>query len=192
MSNLLLALEDWAQAIELGCSVDLIYMDFTKAFYSVSHKRLLVKLESAGIKGEVLQWIITLLTNRKHRVSGNLSNWTYAKSGVPQGSVLGSILFVIFINDMPNLVWNSCKLFADDAKIDTSSLQGDINSQTQWSHIWNLPSNEEKCKSMKIGKENTAQTYQMNEHELEQVEEEKDLAVITDKKPSNFIHTLRL
>ena len=75
MSNLLLALEGWTQAIELGYSVDLMYTDFIKAFYSVSHKRLLVQLESAGIKG-VLQWIITFLSNRKHRVSveGKLSN----------------------------------------------------------------------------------------------------------------------
>ena len=137
MSNLLLALEEWTQTIELGYSVDLIYTDFTKAFDSISHKRLLVKLESVGMKGEVLQWIITFLSNRKHRVSveGKLSNWDYAKSGVPQGSVLGPILFVIFINDMPNLVQSSCKLLADDAKVYTSiktntdktSLQGDIN-----------------------------------------------------------------
>ena len=152
----------------------------------------MVKLESAGIKGEVLQWIITLLTNRRHRVrvEGKLSNWAYAKRGVPQGSVLGPILFVIFINDMPNLVRNSCKLFADDAKIytsiktnaDTSSLKGDINSLSQWSQIENLLFNEEKFKSLRIGKESTAQTYQMHGHELKQVGEEKDLGVIFDKK----------
>ena len=102
--------------------------------------------------------------------------------------------------NMPKLVRNSYKLFADDTKIytniktnaDTSSLQGDINSLAHWSHIWNLPFNEEKCNSMRIGMESTAQTYQMNGHELEQVEEEKDLGVIIDKKNSNFIHTLRL
>ena len=149
ISNLLLALEDWTQAIELGYSVHLIYTDYTKTFDSVSHKRLLVKLESTGIKGEVMQWIITFLTNRRHSVSveGKLSNWAYAKSGVPQSSVLGPIIFDIFINDVPNLVRSSCKHFADDAKIytsiktnaDTSSLQGDINSIF---HKWNLPFNE--------------------------------------------------
>ena len=74
MSNLLLTLEDWTQAIELGYSVDLIYTDFITAFDSVSHKQFLAKLESAGIKGEVLQWMMTFLTNRRHRVSveGNL------------------------------------------------------------------------------------------------------------------------
>ena len=115
----------------------------------------------------------------------NFLTGPFVKSGVPQGSLLGPTLFVIFINDIPSLVRNSCKRFADDAKfytsiktnVDTSSLQGDINRLAHWSHIWNLPFNEEKCKSMRIGKESTAQTYKMYGHELEQVEEEKDLGV---------------
>ena len=67
----------------------------------------------------ILQWIITFLSSRKHRVSvvGKLSNWAYANGGVPQGSVLGPILFVIVISDIRNLVRSSCKHFADDAKI---------------------------------------------------------------------------
>ena len=91
---------------------------------------------------------------------------------------------------MPNLVQISCKLFADDAKIYTSiktstdktSLQGDINHLSQWSDKWNLPFNEEKCKSMRIGKESTAHIHQMNGHELEQVEEVKDLGFTIDIK----------
>ena len=158
-----------------------------------------IKPESAGIKGEVLQWIISFLTNRRHRVSveGKLSNWAYVKSGVPQGSVLGPTLFVISINDMPNLVRCSCKHCADNAKFytsiktnaGTSSLHGDINSLALWPHIWDLPFNEEKCKSTRIGKESTAQTYQMNGHELEQLEVEKDLDVIIDKKLKFHTHT---
>ena len=72
---------------------------------------------------------------------------------------------------------------------DTSSLQGDLNSLAHCSHIWNLPFNEEKCKSTRIGKELTAQTYQMSGHELEQMEEEKDLDVIIDKKKNLKFHT---
>ena len=114
--------------------------------------------------------------------------------GFPQGSVLGPILFVIFINDMPNFVQSSCKLFVDDAKIYTSiktNYRQDITSRgyKQWSHKWNLPFNEEKCKNMRIGKESTAHTYQMNGHELVQVEEEKDLGVIIDKKDPQISYT---
>jgi len=199
MTNLLLAIEDWTSAIELGYNIDIIYTDFAKAFDSVPHNRLLVKLESIGIRGEVLQWIKAFLTKRKHRVNveGEISSWTYPKSGVPQGSVLGPTLFVIFINDMPNVLQNCCKLFADDAKVydkiktngDTSSLQEDIDRLLQWSHTWNLPFNEEKCKSMRIGKTTNTIRYYMNEHELETIEEEKDLGVIIDNKLNFHTHT---
>ena len=136
MTNLLLSIEDWTEAIELGTDIDVIYTDFSKAFDSVPHKRLLVKLESIGIEGQVLDWIKSFLTGRRHRVyvDGELSGWVNAKSGIPQGSVLGPTLFVIFINDLPNTIKNCCKLFADDTKLyraikteeDTVSLQDDI------------------------------------------------------------------
>ena len=143
MTNLLLAMEEWTEAMESGYDIDIIYTDFAKAFDSVPHKRLAVKLKSLGINGEVLRWIEAFLSGRRHRVSidGELSDWVYVKSGIPQGSVLGPILFVVFINDMPRVINNCCKLFADDAKIysaihsedDTVSLQNDINSLVEWS-----------------------------------------------------------
>ena len=118
MANLLQAMDDWTKAIELGHNIDVIYTDFSKAFDSVPHKRLQVKLESIGIEGQVLRWLKAFSTGRKHRVSveGELSEWVYAKRGIPQGSVLGPILFVIFINDLPFAIKNCCKMFADDTK----------------------------------------------------------------------------
>ena len=90
MTNLLQAMDDWTKAIEFGHNIDLISTDFAKAFDSVPHKRLLVKLESIGIEGEVLRWLKAFLTGRRHRVNvGELSDWVYATSGIPQGSVLG-------------------------------------------------------------------------------------------------------
>ena len=122
--------------MQSGYDIDIIYTDFAKAFDSVPHKRLAVKLESLCINGEVLRWIEAFLTGRRQRVSvdSELSDWVCVKSGIPQGLVLGPIQFVVFINDMPRVIKNCCKLFADDAKIyiqsedDTVSLQNDINS----------------------------------------------------------------
>ena len=197
MTNLLLAMEEWTEAMESGYDIDIIYTDFAKAFDSVPHKRLAVKLKSLGINGEVLRWIETFLSGRRHRVSidGELSDWVYVKSGIPQGSVLGPILFVVFINDMPRVSNNCCKLFADDAKIysaihsedDTVSLQNDINSLVEWSTLWQLPYNIEKCKCMHIGRKSTAHSYQMNDHILENVNEEKDLGVII-RQPTEISH----
>ena len=190
MTNLLSALEVWTEAIESGCNIDVIYTDFAKAFDTVPH--LLIKLESIGIVGEILRWIMSFLTGRKHKVcvDGECSSWACAKSGISQGSVLGPTLFVIFINDMSNAIKNSCMLFADDAKLyrtiqtkeDASSLQEDIDSLVRWSLNWQLPFNVEKCKIMRIGNDKNPQTYYMNEQPLDYVKEEKDLGVVVDNR----------
>ena len=118
MTQLIESLEARGKMIE-GEPVDVIFIDFAKAFDSVPHKRLLVKLQSYGIHGKLLEWIRSFLNNRRKRVhvDGVYSEWAHVKSGVPQGSVLGPILFVLYINDMPKVVENTCKLFADDAKL---------------------------------------------------------------------------
>ena len=98
--------------------IDVIYIDFSKAFDSLSHVRLLSKLEKYGIQGNILGWIKSFLSGRCQRVGveGSISNWTSVTSGIPQGSVIEPVLFVIFINGMPSMTSSICKLFADDAK----------------------------------------------------------------------------
>ena len=132
------ALEDWSEALEFGYNIDVIYTEFAKAFDSVPHNRLLPKLKSLGIEGDVLKCIKSFLTGRRHRVSveGELSDWVDVVSGIPQVSVLGPTLFVIFNNAMSNVARNCLKLFADDvkpyitirSKDDVISLQNDINN----------------------------------------------------------------
>ena len=122
------------------------------------------------------------------RVEDQYSSWKDVKSGIPQGSVLGPILFVLFINDMPDIVDNMCQLFADDAKLfscielrddrQKNLLQKDINALSDWSVKWNLPFNVGKCKVLHLGKSNPCWRYQMTGKKLVDMEEEKDLRVL--------------
>ena len=116
-------LEHWTRDLDEShtCSFDCIYLNFKKAFDSVPHQRLIMKLYSFGIRGNILNWIGDYLSERTQRVSvnGHLSCQSRVISGIPQGSVLGPILFIIFINDLPTVTVSDVKLFADDTKLYT-------------------------------------------------------------------------
>ena len=160
VSQLLETMELWCNYIEEGKCVDVLYTDFSKAFVSVPHTRLISKIETYGISGKLLDWINAFIGNRKQRVKVKdcLSQWANVTSGVPRGSVLGRILFLIYINDMPFEVQNICKLFSDDVKLfcpmtkETSTLQSESESIYAWSEKWQLSFNVGKCKILHIGK----------------------------------------
>ena len=128
------------RAIDQGVQTDIAFLDFSKAFDSVSHPHLISKLDQIGIKGHLLQWFTSYLNNRVQRVviNGKNSEWLPVTSGVLQGSLLGPALFVLFINDMPRAVsqCSTLALFANDAKCfptirspsDCVQFQGDINN----------------------------------------------------------------
>ena len=134
----------WTLIIDDGSSVDAIYFDFAKAFDSMPHKRLLKKIEKLGLEGNALQWIRDFLAGRRQRVSvnGSVSDWAAVKSDVPQGSVLGSVLFVTFINDLPGAVLSMCVIYADDTKsiVQSTTVKTEISYRRTlmyWS-IWQI------------------------------------------------------
>ena len=142
VTQLLETLEYWSMHLDSGLGVDAIYLDFQKAFDSVPYQRLLKKVRSYGVCDHVYKWIESFLKERRQRVTVNRaeSNWAIVESGIPQGSVLGPILFIIFINDMPGETVCPLKLFADDAKLfhcvtsenDCKALQDDLDKLQEW------------------------------------------------------------
>ena len=135
-------------------------MDFQKAFDKVPHRRLLLKVRRYGIRGKILKWIEGFLTHRKQRVviEGEYSNWVNVDSSVPQGTVLGPLAFLLFINDLPEGVKSTCRLFADDCILyskvsgpeDANRLQNDLDKLSAWQDKWQLGFNAQKCHVMRI------------------------------------------
>ena len=184
-------MEDFTRLIDEKDSIDVIYLDFRKAFDSVPHERLFVKLRAYGIAGNILYWIRSFLTDRKQRVvvRNKASEFRSVTSGVPQGSVLGPLLFILFINDIPDGIDNSLMMFADDTKLygsarNSMSIQNDLVSLYRWSSDWQMEFNISKCKILHIGRTNPFVDYFMDSDHLipmQDTESEKDLGVIFDR-----------
>ena len=181
-------LEDITASIDEGSEIDMIYLDFSKAFDSVPYRRLLKKLEAHGIKGKILSWIKDFLIGRKQQVvvNGIKSKKSDVISGVPQGSVLGPSLFVLYITDIDIGIRSNIQKFADDTKIyrqidsedDIKILQEDLIKLEEWSKKWLLKFNVDKCKTMHFGHANPEFSYELNGKKLNRSSEEKDLGVI--------------
>ena len=172
-------------------SVDVIYLDFKKAFDTVPHKRLIKKLYAHGIRNRVLEWIENWLKDRRQRVviNGVESNWVNVSSGVPQGSVLGPLLFIIYINDLDDTTNCAVSKFADDTKIgakilnldDRDHLQSDVNIINNWAKKWQLSFNVDKCCVMHFGTRNRQHNYHMTNLDIKSVDETKDLGTIVTR-----------
>jgi hypothetical protein len=191
LTNLLDFYDTLIKQYEEDKAVDVIFLDLQKAFDKVPHERLLVKLYALGIRGNAHKWIKNWLTGRIQRVNikGIKSDWKPVTSGVPQGSVLGPILFLCYINDIDEGIDGYITKFADDTKLmnpasttkDTSILQKDLNKISNWAEKWQMKFNANKCKVMHIGCKNILNDYTMDAVNLKSVERESDLGVIIDK-----------
>ena len=145
--------------------MNVVYLDFKKAFDKVPHQRLILKLKAHGIGNDVINWIEKWLTHRRQRVivDGESSNWKSVLSGVPQGSVLGPILFLIYIyiNDLEDDISSKVLKFADDTKVfrkvtndtDKQSLQDDLDKLVKCSNKWQTLFNFGKCKCIHMDME---------------------------------------
>ena len=185
LSNLLAFLDKVTDYVDKDINVDVIFLDLAKAFDKVPHVRLMNKVRAHGVHGVISNWIENWLKGRKQRVCirGEGSTWLEVISGVPQGSVIGPILFLIFINDMDCGIINWLLEFAVDAKLfgkiqsdmDNITLQEDLQRLFDWAKEWQMEFNLDKCKVMHIGNSNKNFKYYMDNKELEKVQEEKDI-----------------
>nr|VZI20748.1 unnamed protein product [Spirometra erinaceieuropaei] len=188
LSNLLACLEIWTRALEEGFEVDIVYIDFRKAFDTVPHQRLLHKLSAIGIRN----WIRAFLVGRKQRVciGDDMSEWVNVTSGVPQGSVLGPLLFILYVNDSLQELDCGKIMFADDVKLwqvikgpnDQRSLQDNPHRLQAWSKKWLLDFNVEKCAALHLRPTNShsnesLRTYHLKDVRLPAESSQKDLGV---------------
>ena len=188
-SQLILTVQDLAFSLENKKQVDLIIMDFSKAFDVVPHNRLLNKLKRYGIQSKTHSWISSFLKHRVQRVvvGGEHSTWADVLSGVPQGTVLGPLLFLTYINDLPNNINSSVRLFADDCvlyreivnELDHETLQKDLNTLVNWQNKWQMSFNIKKCYTMRLthAKSTKMYNYQLGDTILQETKSHPYLGV---------------
>ena len=193
-TQLLECIQDWQFEITNKITTDVLYVDFARAFDSVVHSKLLVKLKSYGIGYELLNWFENFLTGRSQMVAidGHLSTSVNVISGVPQGSVIGPILFILFSNDIVDILPDSvhCKLFADDIKLYSSvdislpinSLHVALDLIVEWANIWQLPINASKCNVLHLGSRfvQSSAEYFIKQQKIVRLSEVRDLGILLD------------
>ena len=205
-TQLLSVYHDVGKALDSGNEADMIYLDFSKAFDSVSHRKLVLKLEQHGISGSLLCWIVDYLNNRRQCVviNGVASSYLNVTSGVPQGSILGPLLFLIYANDLPDAANHSIvPMFADDSKCyreitkpqDRNLLQADLDSLQHWSTTWDLSFNAQKCAVMHFSRKKspaTQQEYYLDQRPIKFSTTQCDLGILVsdDLKWSLHINNL--
>lgn len=199
VTNLLDILNNFTEALDSRKVVHSAYLDFAKAFDTVSHEKLFHKLKQFGIRGKLLKWFRSFLENRTQfvKIEGVLSDPKPIISGVPQGTILGPVLFIIFINDLVNCV-KHCKIsmYADDAKIylvvgrgvGIADLLEDLNRVMDWANVWQLQLAVAKCVVLIIGSPDRVYEYSIGDLQLDSVTHYKDLGIIISSDLKSSLH----
>jgi len=165
----LTVVDDWLKILESKRDVCAVFFDLTKAFDTVPHRPLMAKLEETGLNPHLLEWIRSYLTDRQQKVvvGGEASTETPVLSGVPQGSVLGPLLFLVYIDDVTEMHLSTgsiLNLYADDmllykaisSQSDYQSLQDDVDRVQEWVNVNYLTLNTSKCKTMVVSRRRDA------------------------------------
>lgn len=204
VSQLISIVDDLAAELNRGGQTDAILLDFSKAFDKVPHRRLLLKLAACGVEGKTLSWIKEFLSNRTQEVvvGGESSDIGHVTSGVPQGSVLGPTLFLVYINDLENNISSTVRLFADDTILyktittstDAANLNEDLKKLQDWEAAWQMEFNVTKCHAITFSNKKSPiiSDYTLHEHSLEHVKSAKYLGVelTNNLNWSRHIHTI--
>ena len=182
-----------------ACDVRGVFLDISKAFDKVWHDGLLYKLKTYGIDGQLLSLLENYLENREQRVvlNGQTSEWRKIRSGVPQGSVLGPLLFLIYINDLPDGISSLCKIFADDTSLfskvidineSANNLNSDLEKITEWAHQWKMqfnPDPNKQANEVIFSKKSNSISYpavKFNNNDITKCSDQKHLGIVLDSK----------
>ena len=188
-TQLITVIYEWALVLDVHGQVDVVFLDFAKAFDSVPQERLLLKADYFVIRIKTNIWLRSFLTGRSQRVliNGSASSWSPVVPGVPQGTVLGPILFLMFINDLPTNTTSGIKLFVDDCVLyrpinsvsDHFALQRDLDQLEKWAYIWQMKIAPTKCFVMSVTLKNSPSqfSYSLCNAQLDGASHQKYLGV---------------
>ncbi|KAH7712870.1 RNA-directed DNA polymerase from mobile element jockey-like protein [Aphelenchoides avenae] len=198
------SIESWSKAIDSNVPVDVVYFDMTAAFDKVPHNRLLHKLSSCGIDGYLLEWVRFFLTGResKVRIGKTFSGAFEPSSSVPQGSVLGPLLFLVYVADIAEIIVQPCTLrcYADDVNIaaeirtdsDLVALQTCVDNLVLWANRNELPLSVPKCNVLHLGTNNRKQAYYMDRKQIAEEECVRDLGITISRDLRSKTHVAKL